>query len=109
MPLACWKAGKGWKGRMEAEKMKNVLIIDGALNSRYEIYMIRDDMFKRLFGSGKEEIYLEELSEELQNDVNFWNGFYQIEVNKKEINGIHGILHTHPKFDSPFGIEEAAN
>jgi len=88
--------------------MKNVLIIDGALNSLYEIYMITDDMFERLFGFGKEEIYLEELSEELQNDVAFWNAFYQVEVDKKNINGIHGILHTHPKFDTPFGIEEIA-
>ena len=79
--------------------MKNVLIIDGALNSGYEVYRITDALFKRLFDKDKEEIYLEDLDEPLQDDVDFWNAFYQTQVEKKSVNGIHGILHTHPRFD----------
>ncbi len=78
--------------------MKNILIIDGALNSRYEVYQVTDAMFETLFHRGKQEIYLEDLDESLQGDVGFWNTLYHFQVDKKTVDGIHGILHTHPRF-----------
>ena len=80
--------------------MKNVLIIDGALNSQYEVYQITDAMFETLFKSDEQEIYLADLDKLLQDDVDFWNAFYHTQVDKKTVNGIHGILHTHPRFDA---------
>lgn len=76
--------------------MKNVEVVDGALNSRFEIYAVDDEFFAQLFTS-IDEIYLEDLSEELQNDAAFWDRFYAHEVNRHSVRGIHGILHTHPK------------
>lgn len=76
--------------------MKHVEIIDGALNSRFEIYAVSDQDFQRVFGS-KDEAYLEDLDDVLQNDIAFWGRFYFTEVDRRTVVGIHGVLHTHPK------------
>lgn len=76
--------------------MKNVEVVDGALNSRFEIYAVDDEVFAQLF-AGRDEIYLEDLSAELQNDAVFWDRFYAHEADRRSVRGIHGILHTHPK------------
>ena len=77
--------------------MRNIEIVDGALNSRFEIFAVEDRIFDRLFCGGKDEIYLEDLSEDLQNEVKFWDEVYAREVDRSSVQGIHGILHTHPK------------
>jgi hypothetical protein len=77
--------------------VKNIEIIDGALNSRFEIYTIDDETFSLLFPKGQDEIYLEDLSEALQNDVAFWERMYAHEVDRHSVTGIHGMFHTHPK------------
>lgn len=76
--------------------MKHVEIIDGALNSRFEIYAVSDEDFRRIFGS-KDEVYLEDLGEALQDDASFWDRVYAQEVDRRSVVGIHGVLHTHPK------------
>ena len=77
--------------------MQNIEIVDGALNSRFEIYAVGDEVFEALFPEGKDEIYLEDLSEELQDDAALWDRVYAREVDRRSVRGIHGILHTHPK------------
>lgn len=77
--------------------MKNIEIVDGALNSRFEIYVVDDEVFQKLFPEEKEEVYLEDLSEELQSDTAFWDRVYAREVDRRSVQGIHGILHTHPR------------
>lgn len=77
--------------------MKNIEIVDGALNSRFEIYTVSNEIFDRLFQSGKDEIYLEDLANFLQNDTTFWNQIYAHEIDRQTVQGIHGILHTHPR------------
>ena len=76
--------------------MKNVEVVDGALNSRFEIYAVDDEIFAQLF-TDTDEVYLEDLSETLQNDALFWDRFYVQEVGRQVVQGIHGILHTHPR------------
>ena len=77
--------------------MKNIEIVDGTLNSRFEIYVVDEDVFQRLFPDGKDEIYLEDLDEALQNDAPLWDQVYAQEVDRHTVQGIHGILHTHPR------------
>ena len=77
--------------------MKNIEIVDGALNSRFEIYEVVDELFDRLFKNSEDEIYLDDVDEDLQNDAQFWNQVYVKEVDRHGVQGIHGILHTHPK------------
>ena len=77
--------------------MKNLEIVDGALNGRFEIYEVEDEIFQRLFPDGKDEIYLEDLEEVIKNDVSFWDRAYAREVERRIVRGIHGTLHTHPR------------
>lgn len=77
--------------------MKNIVIIDGALNSRLEIYTIDNDRFSKLFPTDIDEIYVEDLDEALQEDVEFWDHIYANEVDRQKVQGIHGIVHTHPR------------
>lgn len=77
--------------------MKNIQIIDGALNGRFELYTLTDQIFNQLFALGQDEIYLEDLDEDLQNDETFWNQVYAQEIDRRTVQGIHGILHTHPR------------
>jgi hypothetical protein len=83
--------------------MKHVEIIDGALNSRFEIYAVSEEDFRRVFGS-KDEVYLEDLQESLQNDAAFWDHFYAQEVDRRTVVGIHGVMHTHPRAKVTIGV-----
>jgi hypothetical protein len=83
--------------------MKHVEIIDGALNSRFEIYAVSEEDFRRIFGS-KDEVYLEDLDDALQDDATFWDRFYAEEVDRRTVMGIHGVLHTHPKPKVSIGV-----
>ena len=77
--------------------MRNIEIVDGALNSRFEIYAVDDATFEALFPNGESETYLEDLSEDLQDDVAFWDRVYTREIDRHQVQGIHGVLHTHPR------------
>ena len=87
--------------------MRNIEVVDGALNSRFEIYAVTDEDFDRIFGDETDDAYLEDLEEELQNDVEFWDRVYGQEVERQIVDGIHGILHTHPRAKKSI-VEEAA-
>lgn len=92
VPAKWWK----WASSLDVT-MKHIAIIDGALNSRFEIYAVPEQVFNVLFEKEKDEIYLEELPRELQEDVAFWDQVYALEVDRRTVKGIHGVLHTHPK------------
>jgi len=73
--------------------MKNVQIIDGAMNSLFEIYAIPDDVFVRLFPSGADVAFAEDFAE----SDSLWAGFYKHRVDKKSVRGIDGTLHLTKK------------
>ena len=77
--------------------MKNIEIVDGALNSRFEIYAVDDATFEMLVPGGRHEIYLEDMDEAMQDDATFWDRVYASEIDRRQVQGIHGILHTHPR------------
>ncbi len=77
--------------------MKHIEVVDGALNSRFELYAVPDQLFDLLFSAAEDEIYLEDLSKELQENAAFWDQVYAREVDRRTVRGIHGILHIHPK------------
>ena len=91
VPAKWWN----WASSLDVT-MKHIAIIDGALNSRFEIYAVPEPIFDVLF-SKKDEIYLEDLPQDLQEDATLWDQVYALEVDRRMSNGIHGILHTHPK------------
>ncbi|WP_292314756.1 hypothetical protein [Mesorhizobium sp.] len=74
--------------------MKNVQIIDGAINAAYNIYAVSDDDFEIIFPNGQDIEFAEDFfkrvgskaAKKIQERLN--RGLQ----NKTEINGIHGTL-----------------
>jgi hypothetical protein len=73
--------------------MKNIQVIDGAVNSIFEIYTVSDELFARLFPDGADISFAEDFP---ANDA-IWTDFYQNPVHKKDVVGIHGTLHLNEK------------
>lgn len=75
--------------------MKNVQVIDGAVNSEYAIFAFEDDQFTMIFPEyGQDIAFIEDVVERLsEEDVyrafqNVWNR----KVTKENVLGIHGTL-----------------
>ena len=74
--------------------MKNIQVIDGAENCVYDLFAATDDEFARIFPSGTDIAFIEEVlarddSEEIHRMfTNLWTR----PVKKAEVQGIHGIL-----------------
>lgn len=73
--------------------MKNIQVIDGAVNSIYEIYSVTDKVFSRLFPNDSNIAFAEDFPE---GDP-LWTDFYKQRVSKESVNGIHGTLHLRNK------------
>ena len=74
--------------------MKNIQIIDGALNCVYDIYEATDEIFNLIFPPGTDiafidEVYERESREKLESA---FKELWAKPLNKKDANGIHGIL-----------------
>jgi len=74
--------------------MKNIQIIDGALNCVYDIFSAEEDEFLLIFPNDTDiafidEVYMREKKEIL--DLAF-SEIWLRKVNKTKVNGIHGTL-----------------
>lgn len=80
--------------------MKNIQVIDGAINSVYDIFAATDKEFSLVFPEGQDIAFIDEVydrgnSEALdQALINIWGR----RIPKREANGIHGLLF--------YGLEE---
>jgi hypothetical protein len=72
--------------------LKNIQIVDGAINSTFDIFEIDDEKFDILFPNNTDISFLDDYPH-LSNDKHFWSSVYSRRVNKKKVNGIHGTLH----------------
>lgn len=74
--------------------MKNIQIIDGALNCVYDIFQIDDKGFDMIFSGSTDVAFIEDI--EVQDDWNqitpFLSEMWSRRLPKKDVNGIHGIL-----------------
>lgn len=74
--------------------MKNIQVIDGALNAVYDIFQTTDEEFSLIFPSGQDVAFIDEVmarqhSTELdQAFTRIWNQ----RIPKAHAMGIHGIL-----------------
>lgn len=75
--------------------MKNIQIIDGALNSTFEIYQLPDEIFEIMFPNGTDVAFLDDVQKAFVRSQipNPWDIVYGNQVNKVEVIGIHGTLH----------------
>ena len=81
---------------MEELNVKNVQIIDGAVNSVFEIYEIDDFSFEEIFTNDRDVVFMSDITKYLdcnEESVSFWQKLYSNRKDKKSINGIHGTLH----------------
>lgn len=71
--------------------MKNIQVVDGAINSCFRIFEVEEEKFQILFPSTADIAFLEDFDH--LDGTGFWGSIYSNEVDKKNIAGIHGTLH----------------
>jgi hypothetical protein len=69
--------------------MKNVQVIDGALNSIFEVYAIPEDVFARFFPDGADIAF----AEDFPGPTPVWPDFCRNRIDKKSVRRIDGTLH----------------
>jgi hypothetical protein len=82
---------------MEKEnKLKNILIIDGADNCAYDIFMAEDELYDLIFpGEGQNIEFIDDLKERSKDRDHLDSLFEKLwscPVRKDRVEGIHGIL-----------------
>jgi hypothetical protein len=74
--------------------MKNIQVIDGALNAAYNIYAASDEQFALIFPDGADiefvEDFIERVGEEAAGDT--LGALWARRINKPDVVGIHGTL-----------------
>ncbi|QIZ08592.1 hypothetical protein HFZ78_19295 [Priestia megaterium] len=70
---------------------KNVQVIDGAINSTFEVYEVDIELFDILFPNGNDIAFVSDFPN--LEDSDFYERFYSKMVNKKKVKGIHGTPH----------------
>lgn len=80
--------------------MKNIQIIDGAINTVYDIFSATDEEFSLIFPDGQDVAFIDEVYEHGNSDVldTAFKNIWARRVPKLEANGIHGLLF--------YGLEE---
>jgi len=76
-------------------EMKNVQVIDGALNRAYLIYQFTEEQYEIVFPLDDQDIeFIEDLELRLREDqLNAaFEGVWDREIDKKHVCGIHGTL-----------------
>ncbi len=80
------------------KNMKNFLVVDGAKNSTYDVYSVGEDLFSIVFPNETDVAFLDELVRRVRllgmDEADFCNKLYSNPVGKKDISGLHGVLHS---------------
>ena len=75
--------------------MKNVFIIDGAVNCEYSIFAMTEDEFMVVFPEDRQNVeFIEDLVERIGDDgvASLLTPVWRRKVNKPDAMGIHGTL-----------------
>ncbi|RHZ35668.1 hypothetical protein [endosymbiont GvMRE of Glomus versiforme] len=81
--------------------LKNIQVIDGAINCHYPIYSIEEEYFNLIFPNGQDIEFIEDFSKrikktEKKEERKRWDKVFEEmwknRVDKKLVNGIHGTL-----------------
>jgi hypothetical protein len=75
--------------------MKHIQIIDGAVNSIFEIYEVSDELFQLIFPGDSDIAFSNDVEYAFQkmDGDQLWALVYESRVDKKDVLGIHGTLH----------------
>lgn len=82
-------------------KSRNIQVIDGAINSTYDVYQVPEFLFDIMFPNDTDIAFLDEVltrfseSNELQqlDEIQQWALVYRRKLHKSKLRGIHGTLH----------------
>ena len=74
--------------------MKNIQVIDGARNCTYSVYSTSDSDFEVIFPDGQDIEFYDDLDARVNQDtlLSILTELWEHEVDKKEVQGIHGTL-----------------
>lgn len=74
--------------------MKNILIIDGALNATFSVFQATDEEFAKLFPNGEEIDVIEDVIERAGEAVadEIFARLWERPILKSEVQGIHATL-----------------
>ena len=74
--------------------MKNIQVIDGALNAAYAIYAATDRDFRLAFPNGQDIEFVEDLRKRLgaRRAARLLAKLWSQPISKKKVRGIHGTL-----------------
>ncbi len=80
--------------------MKNIQIIDDAINSVYDIFQATDEEFSLIYPAGEDIAFIEEVYERGDAKAldSAFNRIWGRRIAKRDANGIHGLLF--------YGLEE---
>ncbi len=74
------------------------MVIDGAINSTHDVFGVDESLFEMVFPKGTDVAFLDEVEVRVKDsgidEEEFWNKLYSNIVDKKTIDGLHGILHS---------------
>jgi len=74
--------------------MKNVQVIDGAVNCVFDVFAVTDEEFALIFPPGQDVAFIDEViarAPESEIDATF-NRIWKRRIPKAQANGIHGLL-----------------
>ena len=81
----------GGKVRWE-EAMKNVMIVDGAINCAYDLFQATDDEFKNIFCEEGQDISFAEDLEKNTDALDSLSKMWLRPIHKKNVKGIDGTI-----------------
>lgn len=95
--------------------MKNIQVIDGAVNCVYDIFQATDEEFAQIFARGEDIAFIDEVLERVNENLldSLFAEIWKRRVAKRQANGIHGVLFYELDAKKPFyptrRDEEAVN
>jgi hypothetical protein len=75
--------------------MKNIQVIDGAINSAFDIFAASDEEFAAIFPGGEDIAFIDDIQTREDNDpslVDIFTQVYKRRVPKRDAMGIHGVI-----------------
>ncbi len=74
--------------------MKNIQVIDGAINSVYDIFAATDEQFALIFPPSQDIAFIDEVLARLSEDERHaaFDGLWGRRQVKAQVQGIHGLL-----------------
>lgn len=72
--------------------MRNIQVIDGAINSVYDVFQATDEEFALIFPEGEDIAFIDEVIERNGSIGNTLAKIWTRRIPKRDVHGIHGLL-----------------